>query len=93
MPDETKTKKPRKSNGKAAAATRAERASETITVGVEPIEVPAPKRSKYPWSALTSVGSYFVIEGATTKRVLNPPEGVKVVQDVRPDGLYVIRAE
>jgi len=61
-------------------------------VGTDIVEVPTVTRSKYPWASLTQVGSYFVIGGATTKRQLQAPEGVKVVQVVKGDGLHVIRA-
>ena len=95
MADETIKRKPAKrGGGKAASATRAERASETITIGTEPLtELPTVTRSKYPWHSLVQTGSYFVIAGATAKRQLQPPKncGFGVVQVVKDDGLWVIR--
>lgn len=92
MADELKKKPARKGNGRAAAATRQARAAEDIVVGADIVEVPTVTRSKYPWTSLTQVGSYFVIAGATTRRQLQAPSGVKIVQVVREDGLHVIRS-
>jgi len=87
-----KAKSARKGNGRAAAATRAERAAEDIVVGIDIVAVPTVTRSKYPWAALDTVGKYFVIGGATSRRQLQAPGGIKVVQVVKEDGLHVIRS-
>jgi len=95
MADETSTKRPkgaRRGNGRAAAATRQARAAEDIVVGTDIVEVPTVTRSKYPWAALDAVGKYFVIGGATSRRQLQAPGGIKVVQVVKEDGLHVIRS-
>lgn len=93
MPDETKkaVKKPRKGNPAVAAATRAARANEVIEVLEGTFNPPARTRGRYPWASLTEVGKAFLIAGATKKRQLAAPEGVKIAQEVCSDGLRVIR--
>lgn len=94
MPDNT-PKTARKggkgSNSAAAAATRAARASEQITVLEGTFTPPPAKRGRYPWVFLDAVGKAFLIAGATKRRQLNPPEGIKVAQELVPEGIRVIR--
>ena len=79
------------SNSAAAAATRAARASERIEVLEGTFTPPPAKRGRYPWASLDAQGRAFLIAGATKKRQLNPPEGIKVAQELTPEGVRVIR--
>lgn len=92
MPEPT-SKKPRGkgSNSAAAAATRAARAAERIEVLEGTFTPPPAKRGRYPWVFLDAPGKAFLIAGATKKRQLNPPEGIKVAQELVPEGIRVIR--